>query len=80
MMLECEHCGGWRLLYCEQKLTKKERENVEQELMDVSFTCGAPLQDFELPGSWQMFTFETSHVSSLLSDSITQLSIPPIFV
>ena len=26
MMLECEHCGLWRLLYSQQKLTKKERE------------------------------------------------------
>ena len=26
MMLECEHCGSWRILYCEQKLTKKERK------------------------------------------------------
>lgn len=49
MMLECEHCGSWRHLYCEQKLTK-EGENLEQALMDVSFTCGAPLQDLELPG------------------------------
>ena len=50
MMLECEQCGSWRLLYCEQKLTKKERENLEEALADVSFTCGAPLQDLELPG------------------------------
>ena len=48
-MLECES-GSWRLLYCEQKLTKKERENLEEALVDVSFTCGAPLQDLELPG------------------------------
>ena len=25
-MLQCEQCGSWRLLYCEQKVTKKERE------------------------------------------------------
>ena len=32
-----ESCGSWKLLYCEQKLIK-ERESLEQELMDVSFT------------------------------------------
>ena len=25
MMLKCEHCGSWRLLYCEQKLTKERK-------------------------------------------------------
>ena len=32
-----------------RSLQKMKRENLEQELMHVSFTCGAPLQDFELP-------------------------------
>ena len=50
MMLECEHCGRWRLLYCQQKLTKQERESLQEALADVSFTCGAPLQELELPG------------------------------
>ena len=51
-MLQCEQCGSWRLLYCEQKVTKKEREreNLEEGLADVSFTRGAPLQDLQLPG------------------------------
>ena len=47
MMLECEHCGLWRLLYSQQKLTKKEREVA---LANFSITCGAPFQDLELHG------------------------------
>ena len=50
MMLECEHCGRWWLLYCQQKLTKKERKSLQEALANVSFTCGVPLQELELPG------------------------------
>ena len=49
MVLECKHCGLWRLLYSQQKLTKKEREALNEALANFSFTCGAPLQDLELP-------------------------------
>ena len=50
LILQCDECGMWRLLYSRLKLTKKERSDVQQVIEDVSFTCGAPLQDSELPG------------------------------
>ena len=50
MMLKCEHCGRWRLLYSQYRLTKKERTDPEKALEDVSFTWGSPLQESELPG------------------------------
>ena len=49
-MLQCDECCMWRLLYCRYKLTKKERSDLQTALEDVSFTCGAQLQDLELPG------------------------------
>jgi hypothetical protein len=50
MMLECEHCGLWRLLYSQKKLSRKEREELEEALADFTFTCGAPLQELQLAG------------------------------
>jgi len=49
-MLQCDECGMWRLLYCQFKLSKKEQADLETALQDVSFTCGAQLQDMELLG------------------------------
>ena len=49
-MLQCDECGMWRLLYCRFKLSKKEQANLQTALQDVSFTCGAQLQNLELPG------------------------------
>ena len=50
MMLECEHCVLWRLLYSQKKLSWKEREELEETLADFMFTCGAPFQELNLPG------------------------------
>ena len=49
-MLQRDECGVWRLLYCRFKLSKKEQADLQTALQDVSFTCGAQLQDLELSG------------------------------
>ena len=46
-MLQCGECGMWRLLYGRFKVTKKEQADLQTALQD---TCGAQLQDLELPG------------------------------
>ena len=45
LMLQCDECSMWRLLYSRHKLTRKERADLQAALEDVSFTCGAQLQD-----------------------------------
>ena len=79
MMLQCEQCGSWRLPHCcEQKLTKKERENPEEGLADVLFTCGAPLQDlYSYQGDWQMFMLETFHVRNPLRNPLNDFTTQP---
>ena len=50
MMLECQECGMWRLLYAKSKLSGGERTALQQVLDKWSFTCGAQLQDLNLAG------------------------------
>lgn len=50
MMLECEECSMWRLLYARKKFKAAQRRNLERALEDWSFTCGSQLQDLDLPG------------------------------
>ena len=50
MMLECEQCGMWRLLYAKSKLSVGERTAMQPVLDKWSFTCGAQLQDLNLAG------------------------------
>ncbi len=50
MMLQCEECGQWRLIYSRKKLTKIQKQQLERVLDHISFSCGAQLQDYtDLP-------------------------------
>ena len=48
MMLQCNECGRWRLLYSKKKLKKHERELLQQRLDGLMYTCGASLEDLYL--------------------------------
>ena len=50
MMLQCgEECSMWRLIYGKRKLKPPENLQLEQSLNDMSFSCGAQLQDADIP-------------------------------
>ena len=49
MMLVCGQCGMWRLVYAKRKLKTQECNRLQRALDDMSFSCGAALQDVEIP-------------------------------
>ena len=51
MMMLCEECGMWRLLYCKTKLKKPQRTVLESLLDTYSYTCGSSLKDIGFPFS-----------------------------
>jgi hypothetical protein len=50
MMLQCDECNMWRLLYYQVKLNSSEKAKLSSILDDFTFTCGASLQDLEMEG------------------------------
>ena len=48
MMLLCEECKMWRLLYSRKKLKKDHHQQLEARLDGLMFTCGSSLQDLNL--------------------------------
>ena len=50
MMLQCEECESWRLLYSQKRLALKECTELEKALDDFVYSCDASLQDLDLPG------------------------------
>ena len=50
VMIQCEECEMWRLVYSKFKLTVAERKNLQEALDDLTYTCGAQLQDLDLGG------------------------------
>ena len=51
LMIQCEECGMWRLLYSPRKLSSIARQELVTILDDYTFTCGATLSDLELSSS-----------------------------
>ena len=48
-MLMCDECGMWQLVYATRKLKAAEIHKLRMALDDLSFSCGASLQDSEIP-------------------------------
>ena len=49
LMLQCEECDLWRLLYSRRKLSIKEKEELQRVFDDVSYICGGTIQELDLP-------------------------------
>ena len=48
VLLQCDECAKWRLLYCKQKLTYPEICELQGLLDDISYSCGASLSELNL--------------------------------
>ena len=51
VVVQCEECDLWRLLYSKRKLTLPERQQLQTRLEDVWYSCGATFQELHLPDS-----------------------------
>ena len=50
MMIQCEECEMWRLVYSKCKLTAAERLQLDNALSYYTYTCGATLSDLDFNG------------------------------
>ena len=50
MLVQCEECDKWRLMFCRHKLNRQEVATLAKCLDDVSYTCGVLFSDLDLPG------------------------------
>ena len=49
VVIQCDECNKWRLLFSKRKLALHERHELEQLLSDISYMCGAKIEDLQLP-------------------------------
>ena len=57
MMLLCDECGMWRLIYATRKLLASEKKLLDHALNGLSFSCGSPLQEADLPEELRSIVF-----------------------
>ena len=48
LMLQCDECDLWRLVYSDVKLTPAQRSLLENAFADCSFTYGSTVNDLEI--------------------------------
>ena len=67
MVIQYDKCDKWCLLFSKQKLSVKDRSQLEDIIIaDISYTCGATVDEIVLPGTLQSVGIR-SH------DAVTQL-------
>ena len=49
VVVQCDECNKWRLLFSKRKLSAKQRQQLEEIIADVSYSCGATTEDLILP-------------------------------
>ena len=49
VLVQCDECDKWRLLFSKRKLSARERAQLEGIIADVSYSCGATIEDLILP-------------------------------
>ena len=49
LMVQCEECGTWRLIYSKKKLSSQTKSELERKLSNLDFSCGASTSDMDLP-------------------------------
>ena len=55
VLLQCDECGKWRLLFSKQKLNYSETCELEGLLDDCSYSCGVSLSELELPNTEKLY-------------------------
>ena len=49
VVVQCDECDKWRLLFSKRKLSLNERAQLEDIIGDISYSCGATTEEIVLP-------------------------------
>ncbi|XP_066928996.1 uncharacterized protein [Clytia hemisphaerica] len=55
MMMQCDECNKWRLIFSKKKLTKKHKDSLNEILANIAYTCGFMFDDVNLPNGITVF-------------------------
>ncbi len=50
LLVQCEECNKWRVLFCCNKLNFFQLTELEKLLDDIAYTCGVLFSEFDFPG------------------------------
>lgn len=53
LIVQCEQCGMWRLIYSPNKLKAEDKRLLERKIDNFAFSCGTTLEELDLPEHMQ---------------------------
>ena len=63
VVVQCDECDKWRLLFSKCKLTARQRNELEGIIADVSYSCGATTDDLILPDTLKSVAIRSHNCS-----------------
>ena len=61
VMVQCEECSMWRLLFSKRKLTLPQQKALETVMADISYSCGALFDDLDFPAGLESVCVRDHH-------------------
>ena len=53
LVIQCNECGMWRLIFSKYKLKSQDREELQLLLDEYTYTCGSQLSELHLPTKFE---------------------------
>jgi len=63
VLVQCDECDKWRLLFSKRKLTARQRNELEGIIADVSYSCDATTDDLILPDTLKSVAIRSHNCS-----------------
>ena len=80
MMIQCEECELWRLIYSKYKLKASERAQLNDALADFTYTCGASLSDLDLSDRLAEVCIRNLHCYDPLEKLYYSMNKEPLYI
>ncbi len=78
LLVQCEECEMWRLLYSKRKLGPCDINALEMIIGDLTYTCGATFDDLELPSELQSVCIKFHECDEPMEKLYYSCGFPPV--
>ena len=66
VVIQCEECSKWRLMFSKRKLSLHQQQELRSRVSDLSYSCGATMEDVDLPDDLQCVEIRSHCCSDLI--------------
>ena len=79
-MVQCENCEMWRLIFSKFKLKTTQKQQLQQVLGNLLYTCSSKLRDLNLPEEFSNVEIRDHHCKDPIEKLYYSAKFEPICV